>query len=113
MKMLQAELTSVAKTLTELSRQVVKISRQVEKISNNPSAFASSPGSGRFNSNQGPTLLDAVYDVIRRKRKGAPISVIKEKTQFDSRQISNALYKLTKRGKITTKSRGVYVKVPK
>ena len=51
-----------------------------------------------------------VFDVIRRSRNGATIANLKSKTQLESRQLSNALYKLSKKGKIKSKSRGVYIK---
>ncbi len=56
------------------------------------------------------TVLDKVYDVIKKSRNGANIASLKEKTQLESRQLSNALYKLSKKGKIKSKSRGVYIK---
>ena len=58
----------------------------------------------------GATVLDQVYDVVRRSRSGATISKLKEKTGLDARQLSNALYKLSKRGKIESQKRGHYVK---
>jgi hypothetical protein len=55
-------------------------------------------------------VLSTVLDVIRRSRKGIDIAQIKKKTNFSSRQISNALYKLSRvQGKIEAQSRGVYV----
>lgn len=56
------------------------------------------------------TVLDMVFDVVKKSRGGATIAKLKEKTSLDSRQLSNALYKLSKRGKIEAKSRGLYVK---
>ena len=56
------------------------------------------------------TMLDAVFDVIKRTKKGVTVTQLREKTKLDSRQLSNALYKLTKKGAIQTKSRGLYVK---
>jgi predicted Rossmann fold nucleotide-binding protein DprA/Smf involved in DNA uptake len=56
------------------------------------------------------TVLDAVYDVVRRARNGATIAQLKQKTGLNPRQLSNALYKLSTRGKIFAKSRGVYIK---
>jgi predicted metal-dependent phosphoesterase TrpH len=56
------------------------------------------------------TMLDAVFDVIKRTKKGVTVSQLREKTKLNSRQLSNALYKLTKKGAIQTKSRGLYVK---
>ena len=56
------------------------------------------------------TVLDSVFDVVRRSRNGATIAKLKEKTGLSPRQLSNALYKLTKKGLVHTQSRGVYVK---
>jgi predicted Rossmann fold nucleotide-binding protein DprA/Smf involved in DNA uptake len=57
-----------------------------------------------------PTVLDAVYGVIGKARNGATIAQLKQKTGLSPRQLSNALYKLSTRGKIVAKSRGLYIK---
>jgi membrane protein involved in colicin uptake len=57
-----------------------------------------------------PTVLDAVFDVIGKSGNGATIAQLKQKTGLSPRQLSNALYKLSTRGKIVAKSRGLYVK---
>ncbi|CAB5125949.1 hypothetical protein D3OALGA1CA_2897 [Olavius algarvensis associated proteobacterium Delta 3] len=59
---------------------------------------------------KGATVLDSVYDAIKRSKAGVTIASLKAKTKLEARQLSNALYKLSKRGDITAKSRGVYVK---
>ena len=56
------------------------------------------------------TVLENVFDVIAKSRNGATIANLKSKTNLESRQLSNALYKLSKKGMIKTISRGVYVK---
>jgi len=56
-----------------------------------------------------PTVLDRVLKVIKRSRKGATVEKIKEATNLDKKQISNSLYKLTKKGLVQTVSRGVYI----
>ena len=56
------------------------------------------------------SVIDTVKSLVARSHKGVTISALKEKTGFDSRQLSNALYKLAKRGKIASKARGLYVK---
>jgi len=56
-----------------------------------------------------PTVLDRVYKVIKRSRKGATVEKIQDATKLDKKQISNSLYKLSKKGMIKTVSRGVYV----
>jgi hypothetical protein len=54
------------------------------------------------------SLLDNIYGLI--SVEGTTVSEIKEKSGLAPRQVSNALYKLTKKGLIDTVSRGVYVK---
>ena len=56
------------------------------------------------------TVLDTVFNIIKRNRNGVSIAALKAKTKLDSRQLSNALYKLSKKGQVRAKSRGVYVK---
>jgi lambda repressor-like predicted transcriptional regulator len=55
-------------------------------------------------------VLDAVFDVIEKSNNGATIAQLKQKTGLSPRQLSNALYKLSTRGKIVAQSRGLYVK---
>ena len=63
-----------------------------------------------FPSDKPAEILKSVLEVIKRSRKGTSIKILREKTGFGPRQVSNALYKLTKQGVIKTKSRGIYVK---
>jgi hypothetical protein len=56
------------------------------------------------------TVLDNVLDVVKKSKKGATIANLKAKTGLESRQLSNALYKLSKKKLIKTVSRGVYIK---
>ncbi|MBW1841744.1 MAG: hypothetical protein JRI75_08105, partial [Deltaproteobacteria bacterium] len=46
----------------------------------------------------------------KKSKKGVNIATLKEKTGFNPKQVSNALFKLSAKGMIATKSRGVYVK---
>jgi outer membrane biosynthesis protein TonB len=55
------------------------------------------------------TVLDTVMAVIQKSRDGADIASLKSQTGLESRQLSNALYKLTKKRLIKSKSRGVYI----
>jgi predicted Rossmann fold nucleotide-binding protein DprA/Smf involved in DNA uptake len=56
------------------------------------------------------TVLDSVLAAIAKSKDGADIATLKSQTGLESRQLSNALYKLTKKGIIKSKSRGVYTK---
>ncbi len=55
-------------------------------------------------------ILDSVFSLIKKSKKGISIPALKDKTDFDPRQISNALYKLTNKGMVKTVSRGIYAK---
>jgi hypothetical protein len=56
------------------------------------------------------TALDSVLNVVNKSKKGITIAALKEKTGYNPKQLSNALYKLSKKDMITKKSRGVYLK---
>jgi len=124
MKKLQDQLKEVSKALAKLSKQVDKITNQVKKL-DTPKKKATKAAAPKKKAvkKAAPakketktaaakpmTVLDSVYDVIIRSRNGATIAKLKEKTNLQARQLSNALYKLSKRGKIMAKARGLYIK---
>ncbi len=125
MKKLQAQLKAVSKELGKLSKQVEKVAAQVAKQAKAkpaPKKKAVKKAAAKKAKKAAPkkaapkkaakkmTVLDSVYDVVRRARNGATIAQLKQKTGLNPRQLSNALYKVSTRGKIVAKSRGVYVK---
>ena len=116
MKNLQNQLKTVSKSLAALSKQVEKLSSQVGKtpavkksaakkpaVAKKTAATKSAPAGGK-------TVLDTVFDVIKRSKKGVTVAQLKTKTQLDARQLSNALYKLSKKGMVKAPSRGLYLK---
>ena len=127
MKSLKDQLKTVSKNLVALSKQVDKLSVQVEKATKKAAAKpaakkapartrkaaparAKKAAPAARKAAGGSTVLDSVYNVIKRSKKGVAISTLKTKTKLDPRQLSNALYKLTKKGAIKAVSRGVYAK---
>ncbi|MBU1054375.1 MAG: hypothetical protein KKC46_11175 [Proteobacteria bacterium] len=60
-------------------------------------------------SNPQVTILGSVLTTVKRSKNGIAIAKIKEKTGLEQRQLSNALYKLLKNGKVALKERGVYI----
>jgi len=114
MKNMQSQLKTISKSLAALSKQVEKLSQQVAKAQPTKKAAAvhkTAPGKEtKAPAAGGPTLLDAVYNAIKRTKKGVTVAQLKEKTNLDARQLSNALYKLSKKGQIYAKARGLYVK---
>lgn len=118
MNRIQTQLKSISKTLAGLSKQVERITKQVDKLQ---PAKKAAPGKRKQTARKaavrkkpakagGQTVLDRVYGVIKRSPKGATIAALKTKTGLGSRQLSNALYKLSKKGLVRAKARGLYVK---
>jgi predicted Rossmann fold nucleotide-binding protein DprA/Smf involved in DNA uptake len=136
MKKMKDQLKSISKSLVSLSKQVDRLTKQVDKAQTAakaapkkkaapvrkaaapkrkaaaPKRKAAAPKKPvkRATGAKPTTVLDSVLTVIKRSRKGVSIADLKTKTKLDSRQLSNALYKLTKKGMVTAKSRGLYVK---
>lgn len=113
MKKIQSELNAVSKSLAALTKKVEKLAQQAaaaqpaKKAAPAPKASAKKAKAAAAG---GKTVLDMVYDVIKRTKKGVTVTQLKQKTSLDSRQLSNALYKLSKKGQVYAKSRGLYAK---
>jgi predicted Rossmann fold nucleotide-binding protein DprA/Smf involved in DNA uptake len=54
------------------------------------------------------TALEAVMEVLQKTDQGLNNAALMEKTGFDSKKVSNILFKLKKQGRIKNVSRGVY-----
>ncbi|MGA8239739.1 MAG: hypothetical protein WB818_04140 [Desulfobacterales bacterium] len=121
------QLKSIAKHLAALSTKVEKLSKQVDKgLTAKKTASKSTKAKPKAKPkvtkaapvkkvktvkvDKGETVLNSVFDVIKKSRKGISIAQLKEKTDLNPRQLSNALYKLTKKGSIKSMSRGIYAK---
>ena len=116
MKKLKDQLKTISSSLTSLSKQVEKITKQVEKLQPKKAAVAPKKTAAKKKvaakkaPAKPPTVIDTILNAVKKTKKGITIAQLKEKTDFNSRQLSNALYKLAKKGKIEAKSRGSYVK---
>ena len=116
MKKLKAQLKTISSSLSSLSKQVEKITKQIEKFQPKKAAVAPKKTAAKKKvaakkaPAKSPTVIDSILNAIKKTKKGITIAQLKEKTEFNSKQLSNALYKLTKKGKIEAKSRGLYVK---
>ena len=125
MKKVQTQLKSIAKSLSALSKQVDSVSTLLGKAQPAKKAAPQKKAPKKVAAKKvvakktvekkaapakKKNVLDTVLGVIKRSRKGISIPALKEKTSLDSRQLSNALYKLAKQGVIASKSRGIYIK---
>jgi predicted Rossmann fold nucleotide-binding protein DprA/Smf involved in DNA uptake len=126
MKKISTQLKTLSKSLDTISKKVEKIIQDVDnfkapkktapakktaaKKTAVKKTVAKKAAAKKASPAQQETMLDSVFDIIKRTKKGVTVAQLKEKTKLNARQLSNALYKLTKKGKIQTKSRGLYVK---
>ncbi len=129
MPTLQDQLKDVSKALAELTKQVDRVADQIKKADPSKATStkaappkkkaapkkatnkkASAKKTTKKPAGKTSTLLESVYDVIKRSRKGVTVAALKTKTTLNPRQLSNALYKLSKHGRIAAKARGLYVK---
>jgi len=126
MKKAQTQIKAIAKQLASLTKKLEKLSTQVaatpakakaapkkkaaakKKAAPKKAAAKKTPAIAADKGKN--TVLDSVMAVINKSRGGANIATLKEKTGLESRQLSNALYKLSKKKLIKSKSRGVYIK---
>lgn len=134
MEKLKVQLNAVTKSLATLSKQVDKITKQLDKLKAPKAAPAKkkkapakkavakkkAPAKKAVAKKKAPakqtaaktkaTVLETVFGAIKIARKGISVAALKEKTKLNPRQLSNALYKLSNKGMIAAKSRGLYVK---
>ncbi len=117
-------LGTLAKSLATLSKQVEKIAQKVNQLEGEAPAKKTPAKKAAPVKKAAPktkaaaakkavvqpgTVIDIVLGVIEGSKSGISIDEIKQATKVEGRQLSNALYKLTKRNKIKSKSRGVYI----
>ena len=110
MKNLQSQLKTISKSLATLSKQVETLASQASKPKAVKKTVAKKTAPKKATPASGKTVLDTVFDAIKRSKKGVTVAQLKTKTQLEARQLSNALYKLSKKGMVHTPSRGLYLK---
>ena len=62
----------------------------------------------RKNSKAG-TASETIYQIIKRSRTGVGFADIRAKTGYGEKKVRNTIYRLHSMGKITRKSRGLYM----
>jgi hypothetical protein len=121
MEKLRRDLKAVSKRLSNLVRQlekiIIKVDEQIQfyKIpkvkSTRKKAVKTVPEKKAVvRKTAPPTAVDTIYSIIRKSKRGINTSELMEKTGYERKSVSNAIYKLTKQGKIKTVAKGVYVK---
>ena len=127
MKNLEKKLRAVNKDLKTLSKKVSKMIEAIGKLEKPKVKAAKAKPVKKVATKKAPvkkvavkkpaakkpviiTAADTVFGFIKRYRKGVDVSTLMEKTGFNKRKIYNNVKALTKRGKIKSVGRGVYVK---
>jgi hypothetical protein len=110
MATLQDEIKKISRALADLHRRLEAVAARIAR-----QGPAAGPDARRGRRTRGAgvrrdTVLESVYEAIRRSRNGISISRLKSRTDLEDRQLSNALYKLTRKGMVAARSRGVYVR---
>ena len=132
MEKLKMQLNTIARSLATLSKQVEKITKQADKLQPAKTtsakkavakkkapakrkapvkkAVAKKAVAKRKAPAKNKTVIDSVSGIISSSKKGVTIADLRAKTGLDAKQLSNVLYKLSKKGKIKAKARGLYIK---
>lgn len=103
---LQMELRRVQKSIAKIVSALDEVAEIITRKESEPPQKTA--GASRSKAPASRTSQSVLKTIVASK-KGISVREIKTKTRLADRQVSNALYKLTKNGFITAKSRGLYV----
>jgi len=95
------------KDFDKIFSKLERIEKQLQLITSGKKSANRQTGTGKK-----PTLTasDQVMDAITKSGdKGADFVKIKAKTGFEDKKLRNIIYRMDKAGKITRKSRGIYI----
>jgi hypothetical protein len=116
-KKLKKDLKAASKTLYALAQKFEKMHKEIDKQEKSPKrpkakAVKKVPVKKVVvRRSAPPTSADKIFAIIKRSKKGVNTEALMKKTGYERKAISNAIYKLTKQGKIKSLAKGVYVKV--
>lgn len=128
MKELKKQLKLISGSLTNLSARLDEIAEQIDQLkpAKDDSAIVKKSSDGKktastkiisakskaakTESDKKRTIIDIVFESIKRSRNGITIANLLKKTDLKPKQLSNSIFKLTRSGKVKAISRGVYVK---
>ena len=111
LKALAKAIESIGERMEELSRQAERDEREERAAAEPVEKKIAIKAAKEKAPEKRLTAAQAVFDVIKRSRKGVNTARLKEKTGFDEKKIQNAIYKLKKQGKIKSERKGIYVKI--
>ena len=130
MKQLRKELKAISKALGQLTKKTEQMTKRLERLEK--SAKAKKPKSARRGpgrppkktaarkssrkkapvrrKSSGTTAIDALLKLINRRKKGIRIEELRRRTGMGENNLRVSLYRLKKRGVITSAGKGIYIK---
>jgi len=122
LKNIAADLKTISKEINAIATQVGKVTKPQAKVTAKTKRVkkavkAKTPKTSTAkktapSAKGSPSIVDSVLEVIKNAGGGGVAHVaILEKTGFGQRQVSNAVFKLKKQGKVKNVGRGVYAVV--
>jgi hypothetical protein len=113
MKAIKNDVQSIVKGLKALLKKTERIERKLSEVPatkarrGRPSVVEKAKPGSRGEE----TAMVAVYRIIKRSRRGANTTQIREETGFDNKKIWNAINRLKTQKRIKSARRGVYVAI--
>jgi len=118
LKNIAVDLKTISKEITAIATQVGKVTKpqakvtaktkRVKKVIKAKTPKKSTSKKTSPSAKESSSIVDSVLEVIRNAAGGIAHVAILEKTGFGQRQVSNAVFKLKKQGKVKNVGRGVY-----
>ena len=97
------------KDIDVLLKRLDRIENLVRKESGRRTTRNGAGSTGARRTKHVVTATDTVFDIIKQSRKGIGFADIRAKTGFDEKKVRNTIYRLHNLGRISRKSRGVYI----
>ena len=118
LKDIAADLKTMSKEINAIASQVGKVTKPQAKVASltkrvKKAVKARTPRKSTTQKTSpsakgSSSIVDSVFEVIRNAGDGVSHVAILEKTGLGQRQVSNAVFKLKKQGKVKNVDRGVY-----
>ena len=115
-KKLKKDLKAISKALYAIAQKLEKMHDAIDKQEKTPKrpkakALKKVPAKKVIvRRTAPPTAADKIFAIIKRSKKGVNTEALMKKIGYERKAVSNAIYKLTKQGKIKIVTKGVYVK---
>jgi lambda repressor-like predicted transcriptional regulator len=111
MKKITKDLKTVARQLNKLAKKTEALAKAFEKKSPAPATRKKAvPAAKKKAAPKGKNLTptDKVLTIMKRYKNGISVEVLRTKSGFSEKQISNIVHRACKKGKMKRTGRGIY-----